>query len=75
MHILDLGDILIHWREDGDPAGRPVVFANALGTDLRLWDGIMPLLPESLRLLRYDMRGHGLSGVLVAAPPLGGFLL
>ena len=61
MHILDLGDILIHWREDGDPAGRPVVFANALGTDLRLWDGIMPLLPESLRLIRYDMRGHGLT--------------
>ncbi len=65
MHILDLGDILIHWREDGDPAGRPVVFANALGTDLRLWDGIMPLLPESLRLIRCDMRGHGLS----ACPP------
>jgi len=65
VHILDLGDILIHWREDGDPAGRPVVFANALGTDLRLWDGIMPLLPESLRLIRCDMRGHGLS----ACPP------
>ena len=61
MNILDLGDIHIHWREDGDPAGPPVVFANALGTDLRLWDGIMPLLPESLRLIRYDMRGHGLT--------------
>lgn len=61
MHILDLGDILIHWREDGDPAGRPVVFANALGTDFRLWDRIVPLLPGSLRLIRCDMRGHGLS--------------
>lgn len=61
MHILDLGDIHIHWREDGDPAGPPVVFANALGTDFRLWDRVVPLLPPSLRLIRYDMRGHGLS--------------
>lgn len=61
MHILDLGDIQLHWREDGDPAGYPVVFANALGTDFRLWDRIVPLLPKSLRLIRYDMRGHGLS--------------
>ncbi|MCB2125932.1 MAG: 3-oxoadipate enol-lactonase [Rhodobacteraceae bacterium] len=61
MHILDLGDIQLHWREDGDPAGWPVVFANALGTDFRLWDRIVPLLPKSLRLIRYDMRGHGLS--------------
>ena len=61
MNILDLGDIQLHWREDGDPAGWPVVFANALGTDFRLWDRIVPLLPKSLRLIRYDMRGHGLS--------------
>jgi 3-oxoadipate enol-lactonase len=61
MQILDLGDIHIHWREDGDPAGRPVVFANALGTDFRLWDRVVPLLPKTLRLIRYDKRGHGLS--------------
>lgn len=61
MKILDLGDIHIHWREDGDPAGAPVVFANALGTDFRLWDQLVPLLPKALRLIRYDMRGHGLS--------------
>ena len=61
MNILDLDDIHIHCREDGDPAGPPVVFANALGTDLRLWDRVVPLLPKGLRLIRYDMRGHGLS--------------
>lgn len=61
MHMLDLGDVTLHWREDGDPAGHPVVFANALGTDFRLWDKVIPLLPKGLRLLRFDMRGHGLS--------------
>ena len=61
MHIADLDDIKLHYREDGDPAGPPVVFANSLGTDLRLWDKVIPLLPQNLRLIRYDKRGHGLS--------------
>ncbi len=37
------------------------MFSNSLGTDLRLWDQLMPLLPKSLRLIRYDTRGHGLT--------------
>jgi len=61
MQMADLGDISLHYREDGDRHGAPVVFANSLGTDLRLWDRIMPLLPEGLRIIRYDKRGHGLS--------------
>ena len=65
MKIATLGDVQIHYREDGDPSGAPVVFANSLGTDLRLWDDVVPLLPPGLRLIRYDKRGHGLS----ACPP------
>ena len=63
MPMLELPDVTIHWREDGDPAGRPVVFANSLGTDLTLWDQVLPLLPEDLRLIRFDKRGHGQSAV------------
>ncbi|HDR29584.1 3-oxoadipate enol-lactonase [Rhodovulum sp.] len=65
MRIADLGDVALHFREDGDPDGAPVVFANALGTDLRIWDEVVALLPAGLRAIRYDMRGHGLS----ACPP------
>ena len=61
MQIADLGDIKLHYREDGDPAGAPIVFANSLGTDFRLWDKIVPRLPEGLRIIRFDKRGHGLS--------------
>jgi len=61
MRIADLGDIKLHYRIDGDLSGRPVVFANSLGTDLRLWDQILPLLPKGLKYIRYDKRGHGLS--------------
>ena len=61
MKMLELGDVVLHYRIDGDPGGKPVVFANSLGTDLRLWDLILPLLPDGLRILRFDKRGHGLS--------------
>ena len=61
VQVLKLKDVDLHYREDGDPQGRPVVFANSLGTDMRLWDAVIPLLPEGLRIIRYDKRGHGLS--------------
>lgn len=50
----------MHYRIDGPEDGLPVVFANSLGTDLRLWDAVLPLLP-GIRAIRYDKRGHGLS--------------
>jgi len=37
------------------------VFSNSLGTDFRVWDALLPHLPASLRIIRYDKRGHGLS--------------
>jgi 3-oxoadipate enol-lactonase len=61
MQLADMGDVRLHYRIDGPDDGAPVVFANSLGTDFRLWDPIMPLLPDGLRILRFDKRGHGLS--------------
>jgi 3-oxoadipate enol-lactonase len=61
MRIADLDGLHLHYREDGDPAGAPLVFANSLGTDLRIWDAVLDHLPPGLRIIRYDMRGHGLS--------------
>jgi len=62
MQIADLGDVRLNYRDEGDPDGAPIVFCNSLGTDYRLWDAILPLLPAGLRIIRYDKRGHGLSG-------------
>jgi len=61
MQIADLGDVQLHYRIDGDPDGAPIVFANSLGTDLRVWDAVVARLPRGLRIIRYDKRGHGLS--------------
>lgn len=51
----------IHYADQGPREGIPVVFSNSLGTDLRAWDPLLPLLPEPLRIIRYDKAGHGLS--------------
>ncbi|UWQ25358.1 3-oxoadipate enol-lactonase [Leisingera aquaemixtae] len=61
MQIADLSDVQLHYRIDGDPDGAPIVFANSLGTDLRVWDAVVDRLPKGLRIIRYDKRGHGLS--------------
>lgn len=62
MRAVDANGVTLNVVESGDPNGAPVMFANSLGTDLRLWDALIPLLPDGLRLIRYDKRGHGLSG-------------
>lgn len=67
MAEITLGDLRLSYRDEGDPEGAPVVFAHALGSDLRLWDNLIPLLPQSLRLVRFDLRGHG--GSSVPEPP------
>ena len=61
MPLVYLDDLSLNYREQGNPAGSAVVFAHALGTDLCLWDEVLPLLPQSLRLICLDMRGHGRS--------------
>lgn len=53
----------LHVRIDGPDAGPTILFANSLGTDLRLWDRVLPLLPPGCRCIRFDKRGHGLSGI------------
>jgi 3-oxoadipate enol-lactonase len=54
-------DVVLHYEDEG-PADAPAfVFINSLGTDLRIWDRVSARLAAGRRLLRYDLRGHGLS--------------
>ncbi|MCH2094494.1 MAG: 3-oxoadipate enol-lactonase [Rhodobacteraceae bacterium] len=63
MHIATLDGLHVNYRIDGTPDGPPVVFSNSLATDLRLWDKIIPMLPQQCCYIRYDKRGHGLTDV------------
>ena len=52
--------IRLHWEEAGDTEGQPLLLLNSIGTDLHLWDRVMPYLAD-FRVLRMDTRGHGRS--------------
>lgn len=74
MLVADLPEIALNYRIDGPDDGAPVVFVNSLGTDYRLWDKLLPLLPSGLRCIRYDKRGHGLSECPTAPYSMGGLV-
>lgn len=67
MPFLQTGDFVQHYRTDG-AAGKPaLLFANSLGSDLRIWDEVAARLAGRYHVIRYDLRGHGLSEA--PAPP------
>jgi len=67
MERVRVNGIDIAYRLDGDGAPtRPwLVFAHALGHDLTMWDAQVEAFGRGCNILRYDLRGHGLSD----APP------
>jgi 3-oxoadipate enol-lactonase len=63
MPFANVNRARLNYQIDG-PADAPVVaLSNSLGTNLSIWDRQIPLLGQGFRVLRYDMRGHGLSSV------------
>ncbi|WP_209598233.1 3-oxoadipate enol-lactonase [Ruegeria sp. HKCCSP351] len=74
MMIADLGDVKLNYRVDGAADGAPLVFANSLGTNLHLWDAVLPHLPKGLRIIRYDKRGHGQSSIPPAPYSMGALI-
>lgn len=52
---------VLHFRDENPGKERTFVFVNALGTDLRIWDGVIATYAGEFRTLRYDLRGQGLS--------------
>jgi 3-oxoadipate enol-lactonase len=62
MKFIQIDDVRLHVRTDGDPARPCVVLSNSLGTDLSMWDPQAAALARDYHVLRYDVRGHGRSG-------------
>jgi 3-oxoadipate enol-lactonase len=52
------------------PPGAPVVaFGCSIGTNQGMWEPQAAVLREHFRLLRFEMRGHGVPGAQSPAPP------
>ncbi len=58
-----VNDVDIAYQWDGAAAGPVVVLNNSLMSNFNMWDDTVPALADKYRVLRYDTRGHGRSGV------------
>jgi 3-oxoadipate enol-lactonase / 4-carboxymuconolactone decarboxylase len=50
---------MIHYKIDGTPNSPVLIFSNSLGSEMMMWDALIPSLLPYFRVLRYDTRGHG----------------
>lgn len=57
----------IAYRIDGARDNPVLVLSNSIGTSLHMWDRQIQELSEHFRVVRYDTRGHGASGVPAGA--------
>lgn len=64
--FIQIGGLTLHYSLEGNPAGKPLVFINSLGSDFRIWDKMLADFAPHFQIVRYDKRGHGLSD----APPV-----
>jgi len=62
---LNVGSCVLHFLVEGSADRPALVLSNSLGSDLRIWDAMVPEFSRDFRVIRYDTRGHGLS----EAPP------
>lgn len=71
MSLIWLDDIRLHANLAG-PAGAPaLVLVHGLGLSSAGFDPFLPFLPQGLRVLTFDLRGHGLSDVPPAPYSMG----
>jgi 3-oxoadipate enol-lactonase len=68
MPFARAADLVVHYAVDGAPDAPVVMLANSLGTNFHMWDAQVDALARSHRVVRYDMRGHGLTDT---TPPGG----
>jgi len=62
MQFLQQEDFVLHYQWNDNKKPRTLLFINSLGTDFRIWNGVVELLKNEGNILLFDNRGHGLSG-------------
>jgi 3-oxoadipate enol-lactonase len=63
LPFINANGLLFHYEWNGSENAPVLVLSNSLGTNLSLWDPQIPSFEKHFRVLRYDSRGHGESGV------------
>jgi 3-oxoadipate enol-lactonase len=63
MPMIDADGCPINVEIQGSDSAPVLILSNSLGTNLHMWDEQMAKLTKHFRVVRYDRRGHGKSGV------------
>jgi len=63
MPMIDADGCLLHVSVEGRQGGPTLMLSNSLGCTLQMWQPQMKALTQLFRVIRYDRRGHGKSGV------------
>jgi 3-oxoadipate enol-lactonase len=63
MPFIDANGTRFNYQIDGPARAPVIVFSNSLGTTLSMWNPQVPALSQKFRVVRYDMRGHGLTTI------------
>ena len=49
----------MNYKLQGTPNSPVLIFSNSLGSEMMMWDELIPYLLPFFRVLQYDTRGHG----------------
>ncbi len=63
MPMIDVDGCPLNVSVEGRDGGPTLMLSNSLGCNLQMWEPQMKALTGHFRVIRYDRRGHGKSGV------------
>jgi 3-oxoadipate enol-lactonase len=63
MPVVNANGCSIHVEVEGPENAPVLMLSNSLGTTLHMWDGQVAPFTQHYRLVRFDRRGHGKSGL------------
>ncbi len=74
MQQFQTSSSVLHFRaSELDPARKTVVFINSLGSDFRIWDGVVAAMGGRFNVVLHDKAGHGLSSGRLGPSTIAGF--
>lgn len=63
MPMIDADGCLLNVSVEGRDGGPTLMLSNSLGCTMAMWEPQLPVLTKLFRVIRYDRRGHGKSGM------------
>ena len=61
--FVEIRGLATHIAIEGPPGAPAILLMHSLGSNLHVWDAQAAVLARGLRVVRFDMRGHGLTEV------------